>query len=104
MESKEQGWKKRVRKLLHPTLYSSISRRFKRKSASSRVQGEEMGMPFGDGTMRTAMARLAMAFMIAIVAAGAGSSNRANAADVIIGAGEESRLHFNVGRALCRAS
>jgi hypothetical protein len=44
-----------------------------------------------------------MAFVIAIVAAGAGSSNRARAADVIIGAGDESPLHFNVGRALCRA-
>ncbi len=44
-----------------------------------------------------------MAFVIAIMAAGAGSSNRAHAADLIIGAGDESRLHFNVGRALCRA-
>ncbi len=49
------------------------------------------------------MARLAMAFVIAILAAGAGSSNRAGAADLIIGAGDESPLHFNVGRALCRA-
>ena len=49
------------------------------------------------------MARLVMAFVIAIMAAGAGSSDRARAAEVIVGAGDESPAHFNVGRALCRA-
>ncbi len=32
-----------------------------------------------------------------------GSYDRVRAADVIIGAGDESPVHFNVGRALCRA-
>jgi len=49
------------------------------------------------------MIPLAMAFVVAISAAGVGSSDRARAADVIIGAGDESPVHFNVGRALCRA-
>ncbi len=44
-----------------------------------------------------------MAFVVALSAAGMGSSDRARAADVIIGAGDESPIHFNVGRALCRA-
>ena len=49
------------------------------------------------------MVPLALAIVVAICAAGVGSSDRARAADVIIGAGDESPLHFNVGRALCRA-
>ena len=49
------------------------------------------------------MVPLALAFVAAISAAGVGSSDRARAADVIIGAGEDSPAHFNVGRALCRA-
>jgi hypothetical protein len=49
------------------------------------------------------MAPLAMTIVVAIYAAGIGSSDRARAADVIIGAGAESPVHFNVGRALCRA-
>jgi len=53
--------------------------------------------------MSTGMIPLAMAFVVAISAAGVGSSDRARAADVIIGAGDESPVHFNVGRALCRA-
>ena len=53
--------------------------------------------------MSTGMAPLAMAIVVAIYAAGIGSSDRARAADVIIGAGDESPVHFNVGRALCRA-
>ena len=53
--------------------------------------------------MSTGMVPLAMAFVVAISAAGVGSSDRARAADVIIGAGDESPVHFNVGRALCRA-
>ncbi len=53
--------------------------------------------------MRTGMAPLAMAFVVAIFAAGIGSPDRARAADVIIGAGDESPVHFNVGRTLCRA-
>jgi TRAP transporter TAXI family solute receptor len=40
---------------------------------------------------------------LALMLAAAGATSRANAADVIIGAGEESPVHFNVGRALCRA-
>ena len=53
--------------------------------------------------MRTGMVPLAVAFVGAISVAGVGSSDRARAADVIIGAGDESPVHFNVGRALCRA-
>jgi len=53
--------------------------------------------------MSTGMIPLAMAFVVAISAAGVGSSDRARAADVIIGAGDESPVHFNIGRALCRA-
>lgn len=49
------------------------------------------------------MVPLVIAFVVAISAAGVGSSDRARAADVIIGAGAESPVHFNVGRALCRA-
>ena len=50
--------------------------------------------------MNRAMAPLAMAIVCAVAI---GSSDQARAADVIIGAGEESPVHFNVGRALCRA-
>ncbi len=53
--------------------------------------------------MRPGMAPLAMAIVVAISAAGVGSSDRARAADVIVGTGDESPVHFNVGRALCRA-
>jgi len=53
--------------------------------------------------MSAGMAPLAMAIVVAISAAGIGSSDRARAADVIIGAGDQSPVHFNVGRALCRA-
>ena len=49
------------------------------------------------------MVPLATAFAVAISAAGMASSDRVRAADVIIGAGDESPVHFNVGRALCRA-
>jgi TRAP transporter TAXI family solute receptor len=41
--------------------------------------------------------------VVAIYAAGIGAAGPARAADVIIGAGDESPVHFNVGRALCRA-
>jgi len=51
----------------------------------------------------TGMAPLAVAIVVAMYAAGIGSTERARAADVIIGAGDESPVHFNVGRALCRA-
>ncbi len=50
------------------------------------------------------MVPLATAFVVAISAAGMASSDRAHAADVIIGAGEEAPLHFHVGRAMCRAN
>ncbi len=40
--------------------------------------------------MSTGMAPLAMAIVVAIYAVGIGSSDRARAADVIIGAGDES--------------
>ena len=53
--------------------------------------------------MRTRMVSLAAVFVVAVLAAGPGSSGQARAADVIIGAGDESPVHFNVGRALCRA-
>ncbi len=53
--------------------------------------------------MNTGMAPLAMAVVVAIYAAGMGATDRTRAADVIIGAGDESPFHFNVGRALCRA-
>jgi len=53
--------------------------------------------------MRTGMVPLAVVFVIAATVAGMGSSARAQSADVIVGAGAESPVHFNVGRALCRA-
>jgi hypothetical protein len=53
--------------------------------------------------MKTAMAPLAAVFVIAISAAGIVSSDRARAAGVIIGAGDEAPVHFHVGRAICRA-
>jgi hypothetical protein len=53
--------------------------------------------------MKTGMVPLTMAFVVAFSAAGMGAPDRARAADVIIGAGEQSPAHFNVGRALCRA-
>ena len=53
--------------------------------------------------MRTGMVPLATAFVVAISAAGMASSDRARAADVIIGAGAEAAAHFHVGRAICRA-
>ena len=53
--------------------------------------------------MRIGMAPLAMAIVVAMYAAGIGSSERARAAEVIVGTGDESPVHFNVGRALCRA-
>lgn len=53
--------------------------------------------------MNRAMAPLAMAIVAALCAVSIGSSDQARAADVIIGTGEESPVHFNVGRALCRA-
>lgn len=53
--------------------------------------------------MKKVLAPLTLAFAIAISASGIGTSGQARAADVIVGAGEESTVHFNVGRALCRA-
>ena len=53
--------------------------------------------------MKTAMAPLAAVFVIALSAAGIVSSDRARAADVIIGAGDEAPVHSHVGRAICRA-
>ena len=53
--------------------------------------------------MRTGIVPLATAFVVAISAAGVASSDRARAADVIIGAGQEAPVHFHVGRAICRA-
>ncbi len=53
--------------------------------------------------MRTGMVPLATAFAVAISAAGMASSDRARAADVIIGVGDEAPVHFPVGRAICRA-
>ncbi len=53
--------------------------------------------------MRTGMVPLATAFAVAISAAGMASSDRARAADVIIGVGDEAPVHFHVGRAICRA-
>jgi len=53
--------------------------------------------------MRPGMVPLATAFVVAISAAGMASSDRAHAADVIIGAGEGAPVHFHVGRAICRA-
>ncbi|MHA1599527.1 MAG: TAXI family TRAP transporter solute-binding subunit [Alphaproteobacteria bacterium] len=53
--------------------------------------------------MRTSLASLAMTFVAAIAVASMGSLDRAHAADVIVGAGDGSPTHFNVGRALCRA-
>ena len=53
--------------------------------------------------MRTGMVPLAAAFVVAISAAGMGSSDRVRAADVIIGAGDEAPVHFHLGRAICRA-
>ena len=53
--------------------------------------------------MRRGVVPLVMAFAAAIFAADLGSPNNAQAADVFIGAGEESPVHFNVGRVLCRA-
>lgn len=44
-------------------------------------------------------ATLCLALSLAV----AGTTSQAKAADVIIGVGEESPVHFNVGRALCRA-
>ncbi len=49
------------------------------------------------------MVPLATAFAVAISAAGMASSDRARAADVIIGVGDEAPVHFHVGRAICRA-
>ena len=49
------------------------------------------------------MVPLATAFAVAISAAGMASSDRASAADVIIGVGDEAPVHFHVGRAICRA-
>ena len=49
------------------------------------------------------MVPLAAAFVVAISAAGMGSSDRVRAADVIIGAGDEAPVHFHLGRAICRA-
>jgi len=53
--------------------------------------------------MRPGIVPLATAFVAAISAAGMASPDRARAADVIIGAGQEAPLHFHVGRAICRA-
>ena len=53
--------------------------------------------------MRTELAPLAIAFVVVISVAGMASSNRAHASDMIIGTGDESPVHYNVGRALCRA-
>ncbi len=53
--------------------------------------------------MTTGLAPLALAIVVAMYTAGIGSTDRAQAADVIIGAGDESPVHFSVGRALCRA-
>jgi uncharacterized protein len=53
--------------------------------------------------MRTSLASLAMTFMVAMTVTSMGSSDRARAVDVIVGAGDQSPVHFNVGRALCRA-
>jgi TRAP-type uncharacterized transport system substrate-binding protein len=44
-----------------------------------------------------------LALCFALTLAAAGATSQASAADVIIGAGDESPVHFNVGRALCRA-
>ena len=49
------------------------------------------------------MVPLATAFVVAISAIGMASPDRALAADVIIGAGDGARVHFHVGRAICRA-
>ena len=53
--------------------------------------------------MMTGKASLAMTFVVAITIASMGSSDRARAADIIVGAGDGSPVQFNVGRALCRA-
>ncbi len=53
--------------------------------------------------MRTGVVSLAMAFAVAATIVSVGSSDRAHAADVIVGAGDGSPVHFSVGRALCRA-
>ncbi len=49
------------------------------------------------------MVALATAIVVAVSAAGMASSDRARAADVIIGAGDQAPAHFRVGRAFCRA-
>ncbi len=49
------------------------------------------------------MASLAITFLAAIAVASVGPWERAHAADVIVGTGDGSPVHFNVGRALCRA-
>ena len=48
--------------------------------------------------MKTAMAPLVAMFVIALSAAGMALSDRAHAADVIIGAGDEAPVHSHVGR------
>jgi TRAP transporter TAXI family solute receptor len=49
------------------------------------------------------MVPVATAFVVGISVAGLASSDRARAADVIIGAGDQAPVHFHVGRAICRA-
>lgn len=53
--------------------------------------------------MKTALTPLAVALVVVVSAAALGSSKQARAAEVLIGAGDESPVHYNVGRALCRA-
>ncbi len=53
--------------------------------------------------MRIRLVPLAAALVAAISAVGMTSSDRARAADVIIGAGDEAPVHRHLGRAICRA-
>ncbi len=53
--------------------------------------------------MRIRLVPLAAALVAAISAAGMTSLDRARAADVIIGAGDEAPVHRHLGRAICRA-
>ena len=45
---------------------------------------------------------LTAVLLIGIFIGGMGLPDRARAVDVIVGAGDESPAHFNIGRALCR--
>ena len=53
--------------------------------------------------MKTALTPLAVALVVVVSAAAMESSKQARAAEVIVGTGANSPVHYDVGRALCRA-